>query len=536
MIDLIRAVMDGNWITKLLGGWTDENGYYEQVLSSKKALSYAPIWHGVSKIAGHIGQLPCNVYRRLDGGGAEPERMHVVQRLLKRPNPYQSSIVFREQIATHSILDGNGRAAIIRNGNTPVELIPLDPERTATVMIEGIKVHGTRPNEHDRLRRFKQPINDELDGLIMLDDSEVVHIVGLTLDGVTGLSLKQIAQRNLNASINAEKRLASQMENGFSGTLMLESPPGVFRQQKDADEFLDAFEKRHGSPEKAGKAGLLREGIKANILSMSNKEAEMIENRRFQRQDAALYLGLESILGDDNSVSYNSLEQKVIAYLQNCLNRWLVRFEQEIEYKLFPKRQFEAETHFIRFNTAALLKSDYKTSIEALGMAITHLIMSPNEARAKLDMNPYPGGDEFVNPAIQVKEQANDQEDPPEDTTKAPKTDRTARAAIDSRLGHLLKAEANRVISAAEQAVEKGKNFVAWTDDFYAKWVGKLADTLEELGLDREEAAIHCHESQRRLLDACDNATTENLVQVITDCVQNWPSRAANFGIMEAAA
>jgi len=84
---------------------------------------------------------------------------------------------------------------------------------------------------------------------------------------------------------------------------------------------------------------------------------------QFQRQDAALWLGLEQILGDDTSVSYNSLEQKNLAYLMNCLNKWLKRWEEEMEYKLLPRRQFDLESHFIRFNSAALLKSDYKTSV-----------------------------------------------------------------------------------------------------------------------------------------------------------------------------
>jgi HK97 family phage portal protein len=516
------------WLVNYFNGWSDEARHKQ--ITSVSALSYAPIWYGVNKIAGHIGQLPVGVYRRLDRG-AERDRRHNVHRLMRRPNMFQTSILFREMLATHSLLDGNGRAAIVRDKTTGriSELLPMMPSETSTVMWEGKKIHACRPSEHDRLRVFFKPDSKERPserGLLLFEDSEVFHVPGLSFDGVQGLPLRELARRNLSASINAEERLANQMENGFSGSLMLQAPQGVFRKQEDAEEFLEAFESRHNSAKNSGKVGMLREGITANVVAMNNKDAEMTESRKFQRQDAALWLGLEQILGDDTSVSYNSLEQKNLAYLMNCLNKWLKRWEEEMEYKLLPKRQFESESHFVRFNTAALLKSDYKTSVESLAMGIASTIFSPNEAREKLDMNPYEGGDVHINPNTTSSTQSESQPDTEESdvTTKA-------RLAIYSRLSHLIGVEANRVKSGAKTA----KDFGRWLDNFYTKkWEPQLADELESMGIDRELSTVHCQESRRRIQQAIDAMPYDaELTAVIADCVSNWKSRAATIGELQ---
>lgn len=504
-------------------------------LTANDTLTLPAIWNGVSRISGHVSQLPMSIFKAeydesgKKVGGNKDRQHNAYQLLMRRPNAYQTPIVFREQLCVHSLLNGNGRAAIVRRGNRITELIPMLPDCSGTGMIDGEKFHISRPHADDRLRNFFKPVTGgKNDGLIIIDDIDVLHIPGLSSDGITGLALKDVGRRNLGIAIGMEKRLSTQMEKGFSGSLMLEAPVNMFRKQEDAEEFLEHFEKRHNSPDKAGKVGMLREGMKANLMAMNNKDAEMIEQRKFARQDAALWLGLESILGDDSSVSYNSLEQKLLAYLMNCLNRWLKRWEEECEYKLLPDRQFKMESHYIRFNTAALLKSDYKTTVESLAQGIAATIISPNEARAKLDLNPRAGGDEFVNPAITPGSQDTNSK-PSEPKNDTP--NQTAARAIHSRLSHMIGVESGKVVTAAKQATSKGMNYVAWLDRFYeTKWLGKFADCLEELGMDRGLANLHCAESKRRILEVCDESTNETLADNVSACVSGWKARANTIG------
>lgn len=521
-----------NGVLSTLFGWNNED-YDPRGLSTLEALSYPAIWFGVSKIAGHVGQMPLYLYKKRKDNGADKQEAnsHAVAGVLRRPNPLQISMTFRQTLMVHALMDGNGRAAIVRDAmGNPVELLLLDPDLTATVMVDGDKVHVTRPPEWDRLRQFF-PVykgQNERDGLILIEDADVVHVLGLSVDGLSGIPLKKVCKRSIKTGIDAEKRVAKQMQSGFTGRIFLQAPPGVFRKQEDAEEFLEHVKKRHSAHGDGEDIGMLREGITANVVDMSNKEAEMAAVRLFQRQDAALLLGLEGILGDDTSVSYNSAEQKNIAYL-SMLNRYLVPIEQEFEVKLLTKNEYRSGRYYMRFVTGHLLKSDAKTTMETLSLAVQSELMTSNEARAKLELNPIEGGDKLRNPAINPAEPAAPAAEPVSD----PVEESAAALAVRARLSHLIGVEAGKVSTAATQAHAKGRNFLSWVDNFYSKkWEPQFANMLEEVGLDRELSTIHCAESMRRLLEVCDYSTPETLAENVSKCVSSWKLRANTIGEM----
>jgi hypothetical protein len=72
-------------------------------------------------------------------------------------------------------------------------------------------------------------------------------------------------------------------------------------------------------------------------------------------------------------------------------------------------------------------------------------------------------------------------------------------------------------------------------DKYYASWEPKLADKLEELGIDRGSATDHCDESKKQLLE-CANATPEQFPETVKACVQNWESRVYKIIKKEAFA
>ena len=152
---------------------------------------------------------------------------------------------------------------------------------------------------------------------------------------------------------------------------------------------------------------------------MSASDSQWVEQRLFQRQEVTLLFLLEQILGDDSSVSYNSLEQKNLAYLSNCLMRWLVKWEEEANHKLLSNREKARGLHFFRFNVSALLRADSKTQMETITGYIASRVYSPNEGRELLDMLPYDGGDAYENPAISPGEGGADDDTEPEEVQAA---------------------------------------------------------------------------------------------------------------------
>ena len=484
-------------------------------MTIEKALSYPPVWHAVSKISGHIALLPLNLhheYTRKDVTKNEKPKNHLGYRVLRvRSNSYQTPFIFKRQMMVHALLLGNGYAYIKRDG-LMTELIPLMADRCEPMMVMGEKVFFYKPDRDERLtleedirQAMERSRKDGKAEVIPLYDEDILHIPGLGYDGVKGCSLISLAARSWNLGIGAENTERSRQKKGYAGGLMLEAPDGVMNREKDAEEFLKWFRKNHDGEENAGKSGLLTRGIKANVLQMSASDAQFIEQRKFQRQDSALLFMLEHILGDDSSVSYNSLEQKNLAYLQNCLAAWLKTWEEECEVKLLTEAE-QQKGYYFKHNDGALLRTDKQTTATIIATLRSSQVINGNEAREWLDMNPYEGGDSYDNPNTTSNKPAG---------AAAPQP--SGSDVVQNRVKQLLRTEGKQAIAAC-----KATNFVDKIERLYAKWLKTWSADIGE-----EPAAEHCKTAKAELLDCADKAkTVDELTELVTKLVANWPSKA----------
>lgn len=501
-------------------GWLFGDDYdQDQYMTATRALSYAPVWNCVSRITGAFSIMPLNIHR-VSGKNKTIQTRHSSYDLFRwRPNAYQTPAVFKQQMMCHALLWGNARAYIVRDGSRPVELIPILPDSTCTIMIRGEKWHGTIAEEHARIRLFRGETMKAED-YIWLPDADVWHVPGLGFDGLEGKSLISLAKQSWGIGLGSEKHIASQQKKGYAGGLMLEAPAGSFRSQKDAEEFLEHFKKNHAGEDKSGTIGMLREGIKANMMAMNNTDAQFIEQRKFQREDTALYFVMQSILGDSTGNSYASLEQKNLAYRMECLAPWSTKIEEESDMKLLS--QSERQRGFYhKFNDGALLRTEKKATMEFVSAGIAARVLSPNEGRELFDLNPYDGGDKYENPntIAKIDAAAKPADNPKPDTAQQ-------NAAIKSRIDHMIEVECKKVSDSATKATAQGLNFLQWVDNFYDRnWQPKLESVFIELGLEDSRASAWCHESKRRLLSCCDYSTVETLPENVAKCVFSWTIR-----------
>ena len=502
--DTSGTATPNQWLVDWMrGGVESDSGV---AVNGSTALQFAPLWNAVSKIAGHVGQLPLTLYQRKDERSREKAKQHPGYRLMKRsPNEVMGATTFRETLQLHALLWGNGRAAIVRNNrNDADQLIPLDPATWHTVLVDGEKWHYTNsdPTADSGNRRIR--------------DDDVLHVAGLGYDGICGYSVISMARNSLGLGLAAEKASSKHFKNNAVPSIVLEAPVGAFRDESDAKDFLNAWNSYHVGVDNSSKAGLLREGIKANALAMSGRDSQWIEQRLFQRQEAALWMCIESILGDDSSVSYNSLEAKNQAYLSSCLAKWLKKWEEESERKLLTDTQQRMESHFFKFNTAALLRGTTKERYEVYQIARMIGVMSANDVRELEDMNPVDDGDSYDNPAITTTEPAADQ---PE-TEDEPPQDRL-RTVVQLRIAEVVAVEIKRVRTAAAST----KNFVEWLDSFYGSFAGRLESVYQTCGGGSHLAAEHAAESKLRLLQVAGDSTHDTLSDNVEAELQTWVDR-----------
>jgi HK97 family phage portal protein len=80
--------------------------------------------------AADLAKLPVHVMRRKTNGGKEVIKDHPLERLLRKPNSWQTKFEFFEMMQACYLLKTNAYAPIIRNGRgQPTALIPVNPDR-----------------------------------------------------------------------------------------------------------------------------------------------------------------------------------------------------------------------------------------------------------------------------------------------------------------------------------------------------------------------------------------------------------------------
>lgn len=491
-----------DWVRDIFGGG-------DSTVTPHTMLRIAAVWYGITKISGHIAQLPIDVKWRLDQG-AEDYKTHPWWKPLRgMANGYQTIDIFKEQIQGHALAWGNGRAAIIRG---PYELIPLMPDRTITCMVMGEKYHVTKPDAEDRLWTFDSAVEDyealvqemqsNPEKTVVLHDRDVLHIQGFGYDGICGKSLYDVARDSLGIGLQAQGYQKNQLKKGFAGQLLLEAPAAMFRDEKAAKEFLDKFRKEHNSDQDGQTVGLLREGIKANVIAASPRDAQMVEKLKFDRQDVMLWLGLETIPGEEARGGYNGLTELNLAYLINCLGRWLTKWECQLNAKLRSDSESRVDRVYFKFNTKTLLKMDLQKTMETLGNGVTHTIFTVNEARDALDYPAVEGGDERVNPAIATNKEP---EQKPEE--------KSDNAAAKATMARLVKIESDRVTSCCLK-----ENFLESLDKFYAKWQRTIQDAVHEMRLDPVKEIDAMNARKAKCVELSGKVTT---VVELTDAIQN---------------
>jgi HK97 family phage portal protein len=484
-------------------------------------------WYSLNKICGHIGSLPLNLYYRPDDEDAEIARLHPAYWLVRRrPNALMTASAWRETMQHHALLHGDGRSAIVRNGRgEPSELILMRPDAWAIVVEPGRTIAG----QNVPARKWHVRIDDPE---ARIADADCLHIMGLSDDGFAGLGVIEAAKQALGLAIAQQTRAVMSEKNGARLKFLLKAPPGAFRNEQDAKAFIDRFNEFHSGSENADKVGLIREGLAVEQISQTNSEAQAIESRKFSRQDIGLLFCVEQMLGDDSSVSYNSLEMKNQAYINNCLQRWMVRWEEECAAKLLTSTQYDSDEYYFKFVTAALLKGTTADRYKVYQIARQIGVLSANEVRELEDMNERDddGGDSYDNPAItttqaapaQPSPQRDDDSDNGEMDTDEPALAARLRKVVAARINWMVKTEVTRV----EQAAATHADFVKWLEEFYATWSDRVHNAVAECDGHESLATQWIADSQYRLLNAVVGRGNANLTEVVRQECAMWTERA----------
>lgn len=371
------------------GGQESESGVR---VGPHSALKCAPYYQAINILSSDIGKITLPLFKRTDKGRERDTKHRAYRLTMHEFNDAMTADVGKQLLQSHALGWGNGRAAILRdNAANPLGLFPLLPDRTETKVINGEIWHLTKIGDNQEERAYR--------------DENVLHIKGLGFDGITGYSVATMARNSLGLSLAAEKHSGNLLKNGAIPGIVLETDGKMSR--PDALQLIADWDKWHAGTSNAGRTGIAMQGIKVKTMEpMKNTDAQFLESRKFQRVEVASWFNMPPHkLGDDSRISYNSLEQENLSYLQGCLLFWFVRWQNECRRKLLTERQKEEDSHYFEFFVDILASVDFPAKVEALNKLVASTIFNPNEAREKLNMNHREGGDAYENPNTNSREE-----------------------------------------------------------------------------------------------------------------------------------
>ena len=357
----------------------------EQV-DEKSAMQIATVYACVRLLAESVAQLPLHLYRTDCGEGQEKATDHPLYKILYRePNPEMTSFSFWEAAMTHLLLWGNAYAQIVRDGkNGILGLYPLLPEN--------VEIDRDGNGE---LYYIYHAYTDEVPGEknrdIILRREEMLHIPGLSFNGLVGFSPIAMMKNSLGTTMAVEKYGSAFFKNGAQPAGVLEHP-GVL---KDPQKIRDNWTSAYGGSGNAHKVAVLEEGMSYKPISLPPEDSQFLSTREFGVEEICrIFRVPPHMVQDLKRATFSNIEHQAIDYVVHTLDPWLVRIEKAIVKDLLLED--EKDRYFPKFNVDGLLRGDYKSRMDGYSVGISTGIISPNEARRKENMPPLPedeGGD-----------------------------------------------------------------------------------------------------------------------------------------------
>lgn len=334
-------------------------------VNAQAALSVSAVAACVGLLADMVGLLPLRLYRRTERGDVEVMD-HAAAQAVARPCDLHTSFEMRQLTQTGVGLGGNGYIRIHRDGTgNPAELEWLSPLDVAPQRITGQRFITYRVKDEPRL----------------LTRYDIVHVRGLSRDGVMGVSPITQMRESIGTSIAQREAAGSLMKNGARFNGVLEAPAALGKQQ--IEDLRREWSARHEGSANSGKTPVLWGAQFKQVSGMSAADAQFMESRVFELREIARWYRIPPVLIGDTQASTSfgaGIEQQNLGFLAYSLNPWLVNWEQSFDYSLLTTDELRGGLHFAfdREEIAAVslqAKAQFITAMRTTG------IFSPNDGR-----------------------------------------------------------------------------------------------------------------------------------------------------------
>ena len=374
------------WVYEALGGMSESSSGVP--VTDRTAMSSSAVLCAMRNISEGIGQMP------------------IVLKSVDRP----------EQGSAHAT--GEPLYRLLRYSLNSEGLTPMD---WLSWMVNSMMVYGNAYNEIERdhlgdvvgiwplhttrmsvmrapktrERAYIYAPENSTAGPVALRQRDVLHFRGYYTGGLLGLSLKDLGRNAIGLAIAEEQYGGAFFKNGATMSGFVKYPTTL--DEAARDRVMAGFAKQKGL-NGAQRVAILDEGMEWQNAGISPSDAQMIEQRRFQVAEVCRVFNITPHrLHELSFATYSNVEHLDLDFYKHTLAPWVVRIEQEMLISLIPQEDWPNYT--ISFDFAALLRADTNAQTEQQAKLRSAGVMSVNEIRDQLGLNPIgPQGDVYTVP------------------------------------------------------------------------------------------------------------------------------------------
>ncbi|MBW3579400.1 MAG: phage portal protein, partial [Actinobacteria bacterium] len=191
--DPAKPLTDESLISVLNAGWSTDAGV---TVTPETALRVTAVYRAVSLLAGVLGALPLHAYRRTDTG-----RQRLDNTLLDVPHPDKTPMEVWEYVFMSLLTHGNAYVRKLRDGvGRIVQLWPLHPGAIKVKQDDGWR---TADNPVGKRFYLGEPGNNG--DTTYWTPYEVMHVPGMSYNGLYGLSPLQQARQAIGLGVAAQQ-------------------------------------------------------------------------------------------------------------------------------------------------------------------------------------------------------------------------------------------------------------------------------------------------------------------------------------------
>lgn len=270
------------------------------------------------------------------------------------------------------VREGPRRASVV------TDLIPIHPARVRVdqAWLDTYKIRWT-------------PVF-VLDGKTPLTNYEIMHIPGMSTDGIRGISMVSAERQSLGIALAAERTAANLYGKGMFA-------PGILTTDKVLrEEDAAALKARWrmlnaGGAQAAGDVAVLDNGAKYEQITMPPGDAQFLESRKFSVTEISRMFGMPGWMLNDQEKSTSwgtGMEQQFTTWVMLSVKPDAQRCEQRFTSELCVGDEYA------EFVLEGLMRGDSKSRAAFYASGIQNGWLVPNDVRELENRPPVPWGDE----------------------------------------------------------------------------------------------------------------------------------------------